>query len=51
MIKTVAREYKWPPEVLGGLYFDDQDYEGLVFWYNDVLEMIEKAKPKPKGKK
>ena len=46
MIRTVAREYKWPPEVLGGLYFDRQDYLGLEYWYDDVMDMIEKAKPK-----
>lgn len=53
MIKTVVREYHWPPDHIGGLFIDDMDYKGLEFWYNDVIEVIEKIKPPDKklGKK
>lgn len=49
MIASVAREYKWPPEVLGGLFFDAEDYEGLEFWYNDIKQMHKEIKS-AKGK-
>jgi len=54
MIKTVVREHKWPPEVIGGLsilnedtedkgtWFDD--IESLDFWYRDVIECYKKVK-------
>lgn len=34
MIRTVVREYHWPPQVVGGLFFDAEDYKGLEYWYN-----------------
>lgn len=49
MIKSVVGEYKWPPDIIGGLFIDSQDYEGLEFWYNRVIEIneeLEKLKPK-----
>jgi hypothetical protein len=42
MIKTVTREHHWPPETIGGLFVDEQDFEGLFFWYKDVLESAPK---------
>lgn len=50
MIASVAREYKWPPEVIGGLFFDAEDYEGLIFWYNDIQEMHKELKSSAKKK-
>ena len=26
---------KWTPEILGKLYVDGSDNEGLIFWYNE----------------
>lgn len=46
MIKTVAREFKWPPEVIGGLFIDGIDFKGLDFWYNDVKEVVKELTPK-----
>lgn len=46
MIISVAREYHWPPEILGGFFIDEVDYMGLEFWYNDVKEMNEEFKKK-----
>lgn len=48
MIVSVAREYKWPPEILGGLFFDAEDVYGLEFWYNDVVEQDKNLKSKIK---
>lgn len=48
MMISVAREFKWSPDILGDLFFDDEDYKGLKFWYNDVLEMSKKLKDKSK---
>jgi hypothetical protein len=39
MIKSVVREFHWPPEVIGGFFIDDQDYKGLEYWYDDVREI------------
>lgn len=46
MVKTVVREHHWPPDVIGGLFVDDADSKGLEFWYDDILEVIEKINPK-----
>lgn len=46
MIKSVVRESRWPPDVIGGLFIDEQDYEGLEFWYNDFKEMHDDLKKK-----
>lgn len=39
IIKTVVREYKWPPEVIGGFFFDDHDFDGIEYWYEDILKV------------
>lgn len=50
MIKSVVRDHHWPPNIFGGFFIDDEDAEGLEFWYNDTLDMIKRTKPK-KGTK
>jgi hypothetical protein len=40
MIKTVVREHHWSPEIIGDLFIDGQDYEGLEYWYDDIMEVI-----------
>lgn len=44
MIKTVTGEYHWPPNVIGGFFVDDNDYNGLSFWYNMIAEQDKKIK-------
>lgn len=39
----MVREFKWPPNVIGGLFIDDEDYRGIMFWYNDLAEVIEEV--------
>ena len=39
MIKSVARCYRWSPEIIGNLYCDDADFFGLWYWYEDAKEM------------
>lgn len=52
MIRTVVREHGWPPDKIGGLFVDDQDYEGIEFWYNDCVKVSDEIKAKtPKSKK
>lgn len=46
MLTSVAREFHWPPETLGGFFIDDIDLNGLEFWYNDVVEVHEELKTK-----
>ncbi len=38
MVRSVAREYHWPPDKIGGFFIDAQDFFGLEFWYNDIIE-------------
>jgi hypothetical protein len=45
MIVSVVRNYHWTPEVIGKLYIDDIDYQGLIFWYEDAKEMNKLTKP------
>jgi hypothetical protein len=46
MIVTVVREHHWLPEEIAKLKLDDEDYKGLGFWYNDVINVINELKPK-----
>lgn len=47
---SVAREYKWSPDVLGDLFFDAEDYLGLLFWHEDIKEMQKNLPKLPTGK-
>lgn len=38
---------KWKPCDLGKLFFDEKDYEGLIFWYDAVMQI---NKPQDKKK-
>jgi len=44
LIVSVARSFKWTPEVLMNMYVDNYDYLGLGFWYNDVKEQNKQIK-------
>lgn len=48
MIKSIVREHHWPPDIIGGLFVDNLDYHGLIYWYEDVKELSEELKPKTK---
>jgi len=51
MLVSVARRFRWEPEKLGSLFFDTEDYLGLVFWYDTLLEEeaeIKRSSPKKK---
>jgi hypothetical protein len=39
-------ELKWPPNIIGGLFYDRIDYLGLLFWYDTVNEKIKRMKPR-----
>lgn len=39
MVKSVVRQFNWQPYVIETLFLDDVDYNGLVYWYNDVIEL------------
>ena len=47
MVKSVVREFKYTPKDIDELYLDEIDYHGLIFWYNDVLQ-IQKDLKTPK---
>jgi hypothetical protein len=46
MVKTVARGRGWTPDVIGELYLDNVGFQGLVFWYDDVIQENEDLKNK-----
>jgi len=46
VIISVARAFSWSPKTLMSMYVDDFDYNGLIFWYNDVKEQNDKFKKK-----
>lgn len=43
-IRTVIREFHWSPDYVAGLFLDEADEFGLLFWYEDIREM---NKPQP----
>lgn len=44
MFISLAREHHWSPGILGDLFFDEEDYLGLRFWYNDLEEVNRQLK-------
>jgi hypothetical protein len=48
MVQTVVREHHWQPNQINRLYLDDIDYNGLEFWYNDVVAVGKELKTKQK---
>jgi hypothetical protein len=50
MVKSIARTFHWPPNVLGGLFIDDWDMHGLVFWYNDTKDQVREIEASRKKK-
>lgn len=40
----VVTEYHWPPAVVEGLFFDNEDYNGLFFWSDFIEEQAKKMK-------
>ncbi len=46
MVTSVVREHHWPPDIMGGLYFDYEDHFGLEYWYLDVKESNDEVKKK-----
>lgn len=48
MVTTVVREHHWSPTEINGLYLDDIDHFGLIYWYEDIKSMIADLKNKQK---
>jgi len=44
----VVREHHWQPQILSEMYLDDQDHRGVVFWYNDIVEVNKEMKTQNK---
>ena len=36
---TIADYYHWTPKTIGKMYCDDYDFEGLMYWYNEVVRI------------
>jgi hypothetical protein len=32
--------YKWDYKVIGELYYDNIDFEGIVYWYEDAKQYV-----------
>ena len=39
MISNVVREFHWEPSVIGRLFLDKEDFQGLEYWSDNVIEM------------
>ena len=48
MVASVVRSYHWTPRQIDEMYLDDEDYYGLEYWYNDVMEVSDELKSKSK---
>ena len=44
MIKSVVRVHHWTPNYIDSLYFDNTDYLGLGYWYDDIVEVDQSIK-------
>lgn len=48
MIKNVAREFHWPPDLIGGFFVDNIDLYGLIYWNDDCEDSAKRIKGKGK---
>lgn len=48
MVRSIARTYHWTPTTIDDLYLHDRDHFGLMYWYNDSLEMEKELNVKQK---
>ncbi|NCX55601.1 MAG: hypothetical protein EBW87_00160 [Burkholderiaceae bacterium] len=39
IIKTIVRQYHWSPAQIGDLFFDREDYYGIMYWHDDAVEV------------
>ncbi len=42
---------KWLPKDVGSLFFDEMDFYGLLYWYNDIKETNDELESKIPKKK
>lgn len=35
---SVAAQYHWPPQTYEGLYLDDADLFGILWWYEGIVK-------------
>ena len=50
-INTVVLHFKWPPSELRGLFIDRDDINGLLHWYDIVIEVKRLELDSSKGRK
>lgn len=41
---SVVDYYKWNPSQIKKLYCDDYDFQGLMFWYNEIIRINKEYK-------
>lgn len=46
VIITVIQHFNWLPTQLGSFFIDDIDEEGLLYWYNYIIENTPKTEAK-----
>jgi hypothetical protein len=46
MVKSIIRSYHWPPDIVGGLFVDANDQEGMVYLYRDISDQVQELKKK-----
>lgn len=46
MIKSIAYEYHWPPNVISEMFVDDYDFHGLVYWHDELVRIDKQMKKK-----
>ena len=49
-IRSVARHLRYLPKDMAEMYFDDVDFHGLIYWYNDAVDSVKKVKKVSKNK-
>lgn len=43
IIKSIARVYRWTVADIERLFFDEIDYHGIIYWFNDAKEYIKQT--------
>jgi hypothetical protein len=47
-VQSLIRAHHWPPSVIDALFLDAQDFKGLIYQYNDLVEVYNEQKKQQK---
>jgi hypothetical protein len=48
MIMSIVDYHHWTPKTIKKMYVDDYDFEGIIYWYDELVRIDKESKKKIK---